>query len=70
MGKYIDQAERKNLYSCARICVEVDLESGFPEAIQETKIEGETILDLSKQKWKKNVGKAVSARGTSRGIAT
>jgi len=34
LGKYIDQAPRKDQYSCARICVEVDLEIGLPEAIQ------------------------------------
>jgi hypothetical protein len=34
LGKFIDQAPRKDQYSCARICVEVDLEIGLPEAIQ------------------------------------
>lgn len=34
LGKYIDQAVRKDQYSCARICVEVDLEEGLPEAIK------------------------------------
>ena len=34
LGKYIDQAPRKDQYTCARICVEVDLEIGLPEAIQ------------------------------------
>ena len=38
--------------------------------LQETKIEGDTLLEINKQKWKKNVGKAISARGSSRGIAT
>ena len=33
LGKYIDQIERKEQYLCARICVEVDLEIGLPEAI-------------------------------------
>ena len=33
MGKYIDTAVRKDQYSCARICVEVDLEIGLHEAI-------------------------------------
>ena len=33
LGKYIDRVERKDQYSCARICVEVDLEIGLPEAI-------------------------------------
>jgi hypothetical protein len=36
LGKYIDQATRKDQYSCARICVEVDLEEGLPEAINLT----------------------------------
>ena len=33
--------------------------------LQETKIEEEALLRLSKTKWKLNAGKAVSARGTS-----
>lgn len=36
LGKYIDQAARKDQYSCARICVEVDLEEGLSEAIKLT----------------------------------
>jgi hypothetical protein len=37
MGKYIDRAEPKEgLQACARICVEVDLEKGFSEAINIT----------------------------------
>jgi exonuclease III len=38
--------------------------------LQETKIEGEALLEISKHKWQKNTGKAISARGTSGGIAT
>ena len=34
LGKYIDRDESKDQFSCARICVEVDLEIGLPEAIQ------------------------------------
>jgi len=34
LGKYIDHAERRDQYSCVRICVEVDLEEGLPEAIK------------------------------------
>ena len=34
LGKYIDRVERREQYTCARICVEVDLEVGFPEAIK------------------------------------
>lgn len=33
-GKFIDRANRKDQYDCARIYVEVDLEVGFPEAIK------------------------------------
>lgn len=35
LGKYIDQAKRRDQYSCA-ICVEVYLEEGLPEAIKLT----------------------------------
>ena len=38
--------------------------------LQETKIEGGTLLDLSHTKWKLNSGKAVSPRGSSGGLAT
>ena len=34
LGKFIDRANSKDQYDCARICVEVDLEVGFPEAIK------------------------------------
>ena len=33
MAKYIDRGDRRDQYTCARICVEVDLEVGLPEAI-------------------------------------
>jgi hypothetical protein len=36
LGRYIDQAARKDQYSCAQICVEVDLEVGLPKAIKLT----------------------------------
>ena len=36
LGKNIDREESKDQYSCARICVEVDLEMWFPEAINLT----------------------------------
>jgi len=36
LGKYIDRVERREQYSCARICVEVDLEIGLPEVIKLT----------------------------------
>ena len=38
--------------------------------LQETKIEEEGLLLLSKTKWKLNVGRVVSLRGTSGGLAT
>jgi len=34
MDKYIDQAKRRDQYSCARICVEVVLEEGLPKAVK------------------------------------
>jgi hypothetical protein len=34
LGHYIDKADPKDQYSCARICVEVDLEIGLPEAVK------------------------------------
>ena len=34
LGKYIDKSEPKPpMFSCTRICVEVDLEKGLPKAI-------------------------------------
>jgi hypothetical protein len=36
LRKYIDRAKRRDQYSCARICVEVDLEEGLPKAIKLT----------------------------------
>ena len=38
--------------------------------LQETKVGGDSLLDISKSKWKKNIGKAISARGSSGGLAT
>ena len=38
--------------------------------LQETKIEEESLLSLTRTKWKMNAGKAVNAQGTSRGLAT
>ena len=38
--------------------------------LQETKIDEDNLLSISNKKWKLNVGKAVSARGTAGGIAT
>jgi len=38
--------------------------------LQETKIEGQSLMDISKSNWKKNEGIAVSSRGTSGGVAT
>ena len=38
--------------------------------LQETKIEEEGLLLLSKKKWKMNVGRVVSSGGTYGGLAT
>jgi len=38
--------------------------------LQETKVEGETLLNTNAMKWKFDSGKAVSARGTAGGIGT
>ena len=38
--------------------------------LQETKIEGQALLEISSSKWNKRTGKAVSSRGTSGGLAT
>ena len=38
--------------------------------LQETKIEGDTLLHISSNKWKKNAGKAISARGSFGGLTT
>ena len=38
--------------------------------LQETKIEGETLLEINNSKWKKNAGMTISARGTSGGLVT
>ena len=38
--------------------------------IQDTKIEGKTLLKINKIKWKKNVGKAISARASSSSLTT
>ena len=38
--------------------------------LQETKIAGQALLEISKSKWKKSSGKAVIARGSSGGLAT
>jgi hypothetical protein len=46
LGRYIDQAPRKDQYSCARICVEVDLEVGLPEAIKLTAVDWTHIQEL------------------------
>jgi hypothetical protein len=46
LGRYIDQAVRKDQYSCAQICVEVDLEVGLPEAIKLTAADWTHIQEL------------------------
>jgi hypothetical protein len=36
VGRFIDKADHKGQYTCARICVEVNLEAGLPEAVKLT----------------------------------
>ncbi len=38
--------------------------------LQETKIEGQALMDINKSNWKKNEGIVVSSRGTLGGVAT
>ena len=38
--------------------------------LQENKIEGDTLLEIRKLKWKKNARKVISARGSSSVLAT
>ena len=46
LRKYINRAERKDQFSCARICVEVDLEIGLHEAINLTVADWSYIQEL------------------------
>ena len=46
LGKYIDRVERREQYSCTRICVEVDLEVGIPEVIKLTAIDWSYVEEL------------------------
>ena len=48
------------------------LRMAYPDVLllQETKIEEESLLSLSKKNWKKNAGKVVSARASSGGLVT
>ena len=46
------------------------LDSTYIIMLQETKIDEEALLSLSRTKWKLNVGIAVSSRGSSSGLAT
>ena len=34
IGKFVDKADNKSIYNCARICIEVDLEVGLPEVVK------------------------------------
>ena len=34
IGKFVDKADNKSIYNCARICVEFNLEAGLPEAVK------------------------------------
>ena len=47
LGKYIDRAELKDQYSCARICLEVDLEIGLPEEIKLNVAEWSYVQELN-----------------------
>jgi hypothetical protein len=46
LGKYIDKAERKDQYSCAHICMEMDLEIGLSEAINITVADWTQVQEL------------------------
>ena len=46
LWKYIDREERKDQYSCARICVEADLEIGLSKAIKLAIAEWSHIQEL------------------------
>ena len=46
LGKYIDKGERRHQYTCAIICVEVELEVGLPEAINLTVAEWSHVQEL------------------------
>ena len=63
----------RGLGNPSKIEVVKDLLKAEPSVIlmlQETKIEGQALLETSRSKWNKRTGKAVSARGTSGGLAT
>ena len=46
LRKYIDRADRRDQYTCARICVEVDLEVWIPEAINLTIVDWSHVQEL------------------------
>ena len=46
LGKYIDRSEWRDQYTCARICVEVGLEVGLPEAINLTVADWTYVQEL------------------------
>ena len=46
IGKFVDKADNKSIYNCVRICVEVNLEIGLPEAIKLTIAEWSHIQEL------------------------
>ena len=50
LGKYIDRDDQKDQFSCARICVEVDLETVLPEAINLTVADWAHIQELDYEK--------------------
>jgi len=50
LGKYINRVETREQYLCARICVEVDLEIGFPKEINLTVVGWSHIQELDYEK--------------------
>ena len=63
----------RGLGNLAKVEAVKDLLKMYPSdflLLQETKIEEDSILSISKSKWKKNVGLVVSSRGSYGGMAT
>eukprot|EP00253_Pinus_taeda_P028376 PITA_28376 len=71
LGKYIDQATKKYKYSCAQICVEVDMEEGLPEAIKLTVARWSHIQELNYEqipfKFQKNGHAKAARKGPNKG---
>ena len=45
-GKFIDRDERREQYTCAQICVEMDLEVGIPKVIKLTVADWSHVQEL------------------------